>query len=78
MSGFLGYLGGNIGQFAIDAAIRHLNLDSFLSGKACSNHRQGMLRIYVQIELYEKRHRALLVIVKDQSPNLVYLNIKYA
>ncbi|XP_033637723.1 uncharacterized protein LOC117298529 [Asterias rubens] len=42
VSGFLGYLDGNIGQFAIDAAIRHLNLDSFLSGKACSNHRQDV------------------------------------
>ncbi|XP_071798137.1 uncharacterized protein [Asterias amurensis] len=42
VSGFIGYLGGNIGQFAIDAAIRHLHLDSFLSGKGCSNHRQDV------------------------------------
>ncbi|XP_033637389.1 uncharacterized protein LOC117298318 isoform X2 [Asterias rubens] len=42
VSGFLEYLGGNIGQFAIDAAIRHLNLGSFLSGKACSNYRQDV------------------------------------
>ncbi len=42
VSGFVGYIGDNIGQFAIDAAIRHLNLGNFLSGKACSNHRQDV------------------------------------
>ncbi|XP_022102001.1 uncharacterized protein LOC110985344 [Acanthaster planci] len=42
ISGFLSYLGGNIGQFAVDAALRHLNLANFLTGKACSYHRQDV------------------------------------
>ncbi|XP_022105071.1 uncharacterized protein LOC110987006 [Acanthaster planci] len=42
VAGFMTYLGGNIGQFAIDAALRHLNLASFLTGKACSYHRQDV------------------------------------
>ncbi|XP_038050728.1 uncharacterized protein LOC119723897 [Patiria miniata] len=42
ISGFLDYLGGNIGQFAIDAALRHLNLGSFLTGQACTYHRQDV------------------------------------
>ncbi|XP_022103294.1 uncharacterized protein LOC110986022 [Acanthaster planci] len=42
VSGFLAYLGGNIGQFAIDATLRHLNMTGFLTGKACSPHIQDV------------------------------------
>ncbi|XP_038050876.1 uncharacterized protein LOC119724026 [Patiria miniata] len=40
VSGFVSDLAGNIGRFAIEAALRHLNLTSFLTGKACTDHRR--------------------------------------
>ncbi|XP_038062441.1 uncharacterized protein LOC119732930 [Patiria miniata] len=42
VSGFLSYLGGHVGQFAIDAALRHLHLTGFLTGNACSYHTQDV------------------------------------